>query len=53
MTSGVGPVLDAGETALAIVAAIREHNRDVEIQDRGAYIRVLVPGRCVLMRDAV
>jgi toluene monooxygenase system protein D len=46
-------VLDAGDVADAIVAAIRAHNRDVVVQDRGAYLRVLVPGRCILRRDAV
>jgi len=49
----VGPVLEAGEVASALIAAIREHNPEVEIQDRGAYLRVLVRGRCVLSRQAV
>ncbi len=49
----VGPVLKTGATADAIVAAIRQLNPDAEILDRGAYVRVLVPGRCVLTRAAV
>jgi toluene monooxygenase system protein D len=49
----VGPVLQHGETARAIIAAIRESNAGVEVLDRGAYLRVLVPGRCVMPRVAV
>ena len=53
MTDEVGPVLEAGEVAAAVIAAIREHNAPVTVRDRGAYLRVLVPGRCVLRRDAL
>jgi toluene monooxygenase system ferredoxin subunit len=50
----VGPVLQAGPAAAAaVVAAIRYLNEDVQVLDRGAYLRVLVPGRCVLTRAAV
>ena len=53
MTDTVGPVLDAGDAGRAIVAAIRATNAAVEVHDRGAYLRVLVPHRCVLRREAV
>lgn len=49
----VGPVLEANDVGRAVVAAIREHNGGVEIQDRGSYLRVLVPGRCTVSRQAV
>jgi toluene monooxygenase system protein D len=49
----VGPVLLAGETTKAIVQAIRELNRRVSVQDRGSYVRVLVPKRCRLTREAI
>ncbi len=49
----VGPVLTRGPLADALVAAIRELNQAVEVVDRGAYLRVLVPGRCRLTRQAV
>jgi hypothetical protein len=49
----VGPVLQAGEVAEAVTAAIRQLNNTVIVLDRGAYQRVLVPGRCVLTREAV
>jgi hypothetical protein len=49
----VGPVLEAGDTAAAVIAAIREHNRDVQVSDRGAYLRVSVRHRCLLDRHAV
>ncbi len=53
MTNGVGPVLDAGDLGRAVAAAIRATNPGTDVIDRGSYLRVLVPGRCVLRRDAV
>jgi len=53
MTDEVGPVLEASEVGHAIVAAIREANPGATVVDRGAYLRVLVPGRCVVRRDAI
>lgn len=50
---GVGPVLEAGEVADAVVGAIREHNPQAVVQDRGSYLRVLVPGRCVVTSAAI
>jgi toluene monooxygenase system ferredoxin subunit len=49
----VGPVLEASESGRAVVAAIRELNEQVEVVDRGAYLRVLVPGRCLVTRRAI
>ena len=49
----VGPVLEASDAGRAIVAAIRALNAGVRIQDRGAYLRVSVPGRCVVTRQAI
>ncbi|WP_263355190.1 MmoB/DmpM family protein [Acidicapsa acidisoli] len=49
----VGPVLQAGSVANAIVAAIRDLNQDVLVVDRGAYLRVLVPQCCVVTRSAI
>ncbi len=49
----VGPVLIAGEVAAIVVAAIRELNREVIVRDRGSYLRVLVPGRCIVTRQAI
>ena len=49
----VGPVLEAGDVADALVAAIREENPDVTVDDRGAYVRVSVPRVCRLSRQAV
>lgn len=53
MTARVGPVLELNEVGRAIVAAIRDANSTVEIQDRGAYIRVLVEGCCLVRREAI
>jgi len=53
VTDDVGPVLEAGEVADAVIAAIREHNEHVTVRDRGAYVRVLVPRCCILRRDAI
>lgn len=49
----VGPVLEAGALAEAIVEAIRDGNASVVVEDRESYVRVLVPSRCVLGRAAV
>jgi hypothetical protein len=46
-------VLEASERGQAIVAAIRELNHEVLVVDRGAYLRVLVPRRCVVTRQAI
>jgi hypothetical protein len=46
--AAVGPVLTPGPLADAIIAAIRAANGGVNVIDRGAYLRVLVPGRCHL-----
>ena len=48
-----GPVLQAGAAADAVIAAIRELNEGVEVTDRGAYLRVLVPGGCRVTREAI
>jgi toluene monooxygenase system protein D len=49
----VGPVLEASDSGRAVVAAIRQLNADVTVVDRGGYLRVLVPGRCVVTRRAI
>jgi hypothetical protein len=46
--AAVGPVLEAGPMAQAVIAAIRSLHPEVQVLDRGAYLRVSVPGRCVL-----
>jgi hypothetical protein len=48
----VGPVLQSGPVANAIIAAIEDLNQDVMV-DRGAYVRVLVPRCCVVTRSAI
>ena len=49
----VGPVLLPSDVGLAILAAIRASNLDVEVHDRGAYLRVLARSRCVVTRHAI
>lgn len=51
--NGVGPVLSKGRRAEAVIAAIRELNEGAEIFDRGAYLRVQVPSRCTVTRQAI
>jgi toluene monooxygenase system protein D len=53
LTDRVGPVVLGSELGRAVVAVIREQNRDVEVQDRGSYLRVLARGRCEVTRQAV
>ena len=49
----VGPVLRSGTLAQAVLAAIAALNADAKVIDRGAYLRVLVPHRCVVTRAAI
>jgi toluene monooxygenase system protein D len=49
----VGPVLQATPLGRAIVAAIESSNDDVDIQDEGAYLRVIAHGTCRVSRAAV
>ena len=49
----VGPVLEASDAGRAVVAAIRELNQEVVVDDRGAYLRVSAPGRCIVTREAI
>lgn len=49
----VGPVLISSEITDKVVAAIKTLNKNVEIQDRGSYIRILTPLQCKLTREAV
>ncbi|HKE18723.1 MAG TPA: MmoB/DmpM family protein [Kofleriaceae bacterium] len=49
----VGPVLEVGEVADAIVEAIRERHAPVVVEDRASYVRILTPSPCVLERAAV
>jgi hypothetical protein len=53
MSTPVGPVLVEGPETDAVIAAIRELNTDVTVMDRGAYLRVEVPDRCVVTRAAI
>jgi MmoB/DmpM family len=48
----VGPVLIRGPVAEALVRAIQETHPEAQVIDRGAYLRVLVPGSCRLTRAA-
>jgi toluene monooxygenase system protein D len=49
-SEGVGPVLHATPFARAVISAIRDENKDVVVQDEGAYLRVLAPRVCRLSR---
>ena len=50
MSSAVGPVLTRVPLAEVLIAVIRAHHPDAVVIDRGAYLRVQVPGRCQLRR---
>ncbi|HEY9792854.1 MAG TPA: Rieske 2Fe-2S domain-containing protein [Candidatus Obscuribacterales bacterium] len=49
----VGPILQSGYAADAVVRAIQQSNQQVTVIDRGAYLRVLVPERCTVTRQAI
>lgn len=48
-----GPVLLPSELGLAFLSAIRAENSDVQVEDRGAYLRVLRGGECRVSRSGV
>jgi toluene monooxygenase system protein D len=52
-SASVGPVLLPTEVGLAVLSAIRAGNLDVEVRDRGAYLRVLARDRCVVTRQGI
>ena len=49
----VGPVLLPSELGLAVLSAIQAQNLEVQVQDRGAYLRVSARSRCVDTRQAI
>jgi toluene monooxygenase system protein D len=49
----VGPVLERGGLGEAVAAAIHELQPEAVILDRGAYLRVSVPRRCRVTREAI
>jgi hypothetical protein len=49
----VGPVLETGRVAEAIIAAIQASNAEVVLVPRGGYTRILVPRRCTVSRAIV
>ena len=49
----VGPVLVSGTVAEAVIAAIKQENKEIIVVNRAAYLRVLVPRRCVVTRAAI
>lgn len=51
--SPVGPVLEANDVGRAVAAAILTSNAGANVDDRGAYLRVSVPGRCAVTRSAI
>jgi hypothetical protein len=51
--SMVGPVLIKGPVADAVCTAIQQLNPGATVSDRGAYLRIFAPSRCVLTSEAV
>jgi toluene monooxygenase system protein D len=51
--TAVGPVLLPSDVGLAVLSAIQATNLDVQVQDRGAYLRVLTERRCVVTRQSI
>jgi toluene monooxygenase system protein D len=51
----VGPVIQAGEIADAVVAAVREDNagKEVTVVDRGSHVRIEVDTECVIRRETL
>jgi hypothetical protein len=49
----VGPVLDTSEVGRALVNVVSKLNPGTRVEHRGGYLRVLVPERCFVTRQAV
>ncbi|MDP3230182.1 MAG: MmoB/DmpM family protein [Acidovorax sp.] len=51
----VGPVVQAGTFADAVVEAVREDNpnKEVQVRSRASYVRIEVEGECLLRRKTV
>jgi toluene monooxygenase system ferredoxin subunit len=49
----VGPVLEAGDVARAVILAIQKLNPEVCVQDRGSYLRVLARRSCTVTSRAI
>jgi toluene monooxygenase system protein D len=49
----VGPVLEQSELGWAVLRAIQTLNHDVQVLDRGSYLRVHASRRCVVTRQAI
>ncbi|HKY36192.1 MAG TPA: MmoB/DmpM family protein [Polyangiaceae bacterium] len=49
----VGPVLESSELGRAVLRAIQSLNQDVEVMDRGSYLRVHTTRRCIVTRQAI
>jgi toluene monooxygenase system protein D len=54
-TMSVGPIIQAGEMADAVAAAVREDNagKQVNVIDRGSYVRIEVDGECIIRRETI
>lgn len=50
---GVGPVLICGESADAVLAAIRAENSQVKAHDSDGYLRISVTDRCCVTRARI
>lgn len=55
MDNPVGPILRMGDDVEDVVAAIEEDNpgREIEVIDRGAYVRVQAPDHLVVTADTL
>lgn len=55
MKNAVGPVLRMGDDVDRVVAAIEDDNPDTEVEvvDRGSYVRVQAEGRLVLTEETL
>ena len=51
----VGPIVQAGEIAEAVIEAVKEDNpgRTVVVQERASYVRIGVDGECTIRRKTM
>lgn len=53
--NAVGPVIQAGDFADAVVEAIRDDNpgKEVVVRTRASYVRIEVDGECTVRRETI
>ena len=55
LSKAVGPVMQTGDVATAVIEAVEEDNpgKEIHLDDHGAYVRLDVEDECIIRRVTV